>query len=1103
MRIQRTLTLLQSKMRTEIRDIESVWWLDGDFETYSKIKCVKDVKEIKLPFYINKNNERYAFGTKISLPTFDDVYDYYVELSTGREGNWDAVNPQMLAYINGDVVCGLDTNHRRIYLKNKYSNSEIDLAIHLYTGMAQGDIIIRAKLIKINKLIKAAYFDLKVLADSIIALQNAKLPYEKLQSKVLASIYDQTFGSDDIQFEAAAKALSDKLHESCYGYKGDLTLSQKTVHAVGHTHIDVAWLWDLRQTHEKVTRSYATALELQERFDNYRFMASQPILYEFLSKAHPELLEKIKLQTECEKWESEGAMYLEADCNLSSGESLIRQIEYGQKYFETTFGKKSHGLWLPDVFGYSAALPQILNLFELEWFVTSKISWNDTNKLPYDSFMWEGIDGSQIPTQFITTTSVETLNKGEFKSIYEGNMTPSEVLGSVLRQQQIDIMPHCIMPYGYGDGGGGATEEMLETLKRLQMGIEGMPDVESSSLKSFFSAFFSSPIEQLPIWKGELYLEYHRGTYTTNGKIKQLHRTLEDLLLNFEKLHAIDQLNVYLKRHEPMKRIDLDAEWRVVLLNEFHDILPGTSIEKVYEDAYIQLENAIEAIKIKTQRLMETQSKVVNSVLVIQSLNEKIMQGPFMSQLPSNIVLEAGRSIKLFDSLKTKEIIIQALDSGNCTYVIQAINTTQIEMISNDATLNDSVINDSIMSDFISHNLKPFECLLFDLPDAIHLNHISFSNEYRLIAPTINVGNYKIEFNQEGDIVSLYDLKMQREMLSKNSVLGLKLFEDHPLRWDAWDIDIDYRKFPLKWSKNPTIDICEGPVTTTVKVTKGYSKSQVSTTFVFYKSDISSFDILFNVDWQDHHVLLRLEGDFNLSPSEARYDIQFGEVKRPNDYDDTYHKAMFEVCAQHYGILQDNAYGVAFISNDKFGYNSYQNQLGISLLKSPTWPNPNSDQGKTSFKVSVKTGSANDFDYDSLMSIIKQPLMMQNEPKAVESQSKSGGEAANDYESSNFEDLSTLYVPLSSIERIGFSTLIEIPKQLSLESTRVISENAIEIRLCDRGGRHGSIEIESLDKNNIFASVEKVNLKGKTIDVCKTHINYKAFEIITLKLTVV
>ena len=316
-----------------------------------------------------------------------------------------------------------------------------------------------------------------------------------------------------------------------------------------------------------------------EQYPNYKFMSSQPQLYVFLKARYPELFEQIKQRVAEGRWEPEGGMWVEADCNLTSGESLVRQFIYGKRFFKEEFGVDNRILWLPDVFGYSGALPQIMKQCGIDYFMTTKLAWNQINKMPYDTFMWRGIDGSEILTHLVTTLDLGQDPTKNFFTTYNGQLHPDAIMGGWQRYQQKDINNDILISYGYGDGGGGPTREMLETSIRMEKGIEGIPKVRQAFARTFFDDLKErvSGNRRLPTWEGELYFEYHRGTLTSMARNKRANRKSELGMMDLELLSVLTAAKLGYPKDE------LDKMWRQILINQFHDILPGSSIHEVYE----------------------------------------------------------------------------------------------------------------------------------------------------------------------------------------------------------------------------------------------------------------------------------------------------------------------------------------------------------------------------------------------------------------------------------------------------------------------------------------------------------------------------------------
>ena len=520
------------------------------------------------------------FRAAFRTPAAVQGCSWQLKVTTGYENAWEATNPQCLIWLNGKIVQALDTRHTEVYLE-----PDTDYVLHnyFYIGMIETRVTVDMTLQRLNEAVEQLYYDLKVPLDCCALLDKQSQEYISMMAAMnkAVNVLDlRQIGSE--AFLQSVKAARAVLSEELYG-KLCTPDGKPIVNCIGHTHIDVEWLWHRDQTREKIQRSFATAMALMKKYPEYRFMLSQPELYRYLKEETPELYDRLKQLVAEGRWEPEGAMYVESDCNLISGESLIRQIVHGKRFFRQEFGVDCKMLFLPDVFGYSCAMPQVLTKCGLRHFVTSKISWNDTNTVPYDTFFWEGLDGTQIFTNFITT---QDYNNGDAQRIttYVGHLTPSEIKGTWNRYLQKEYNTRTVSTFGYGDGGGGPTKDMLETQRRLAKGLPGMPVTEQEFLLPHLDrvrAEFDEGCarnQHVPKWVGELYLEFHRGTYTSIAKNKRGNRKSEQLLQLSEALSATDLL-----LGGSYDRQGIDAQWKKVLHNQFHDIIPGSSIFEVYE----------------------------------------------------------------------------------------------------------------------------------------------------------------------------------------------------------------------------------------------------------------------------------------------------------------------------------------------------------------------------------------------------------------------------------------------------------------------------------------------------------------------------------------
>ena len=514
---------------------------------------------------------------KVSVPAVEPQKKVYLRMTTGFEDQWEGRNPQCIVYVNGNMATqAFDTNHTELYL----SAGEKDIYIYFYTGNEAVKNKNAVLLLQIfteqwDSAIEKLYYDLLVPYEamkSIKKLQKAEHSQDYYQLyKVLDSatqLLDFRASYSEEFYAGLAKAsdyLQTELYEKLCGK------SKQEIAYIGHTHIDIAWLWTVAQTREKAQRSFSTVLELMRRFDDYIFMSSQPILYQMVKEEDPKLYAAIKERVAEGRWEVEGAMWLEADTNITGGESLIRQILYGKRFMREEFGVESRCLWLPDVFGYSAALPQILRKSGIDRFFTTKISWNETNKFPHDTFIWKGMDGTEIFSAFASS--------------YAKPLNADLTLYTALNYKDKEYSDVQISTFGFGDGGGGPTKWMLENYERLKYGIPGIPKVtmrRSGEVIDEIEEKFNKSCAEFkftPKWVGELYLEMHRGTYTTLAKAK-LHNRKSELL--YQKTEAaLTTAGLLCGTEYPQKMLH-DA-WQVILLNQFHDIIPGTCIEEVYE----------------------------------------------------------------------------------------------------------------------------------------------------------------------------------------------------------------------------------------------------------------------------------------------------------------------------------------------------------------------------------------------------------------------------------------------------------------------------------------------------------------------------------------
>lgn len=860
------------------------------------------------------NGEYFYFKTTLIMPQECAGKKVTYELRTGREGEWDAVNPQFMVYINGERRMGMDVNHREAVLtENAVPGETFEILLSAYTGDNNFSLHLDSEFKVLEPSVEKYYYDLLVpyevarllredSRDRRVILQSLN---DSLNLVDLRQIYSPEF------FESVEKADEYLQKEFYEKYCGN---SDSTVYCVGHTHIDVAWLWTLRTTQDKAVRSFSTVIELMKQYPEYKFMSSQPQLYLYVKENAPDLYEEIKKRVAEGRWETEGGMYVEADCNLSSGEALVRQFLYGMRFFEKEFGVRNKILWLPDVFGYSAALPQIMDKCGIKYFMTTKISWNEVNKIPYDTFMWEGIDGTEILTHFIPTrdygvAAKEGGTETEHFTTYNGILNASQVMGGWQRYSQKDLNNAVLMSYGYGDGGGGVTKEMLEMQRRLAKGIPGSPKTVPSTSLEFFQTLEKNVQgrKELPKWVGELYLEYHRGTYTSMARNKKWNRQAEFACENTELFNVMASLET--GTFYPGNR--LYEVWKVLMRNQFHDILPGSSIKQVYEDSKEEYRHIFQETKEMSGAALKAMTDAVDTArgtLVVY--NPTSEQAPAPVYLPKNSQWGAlERDGRVIQVQHTEEGDLAILDEippkGYCTY----------------AGVVDAPKTESTMT-VTEHGAE---------------------TKY-----------FIVELNEKGQFSRIYDKIQKREILPEGKCANVIMsYEDRPHNYDAWDINNYYTEKSWPVDDVQSITVTEnGPVRGCIRVERKYLDSTIVQYLYFYP-ELYRIDIRNEIDWKEKQILLRDYIPVDIHAAEATYEIQYGNVTRPTHYNTSWDFARFEVCAHKWIDISENGYGISVLNDCKYGCDIHNGEIGLTMLKSAVYPNPDADKEHHSFTWSI------------------------------------------------------------------------------------------------------------------------------------------------------
>ena len=814
---------------------------------------------------------------------------------------------ETLLYVNGTPLQGIDIWHEEAWLPPELlEGDQISIALRAWSGVLDVPDRRRFKLAQLNWIDEGAerfYFMADNLLKAIRALDandwNRLRLLEALDGAV--RLIDFTQSRSDAYYDSigtAARYLSDAIA----GMQG-MEACKPVVTAVGHSHIDMAWLWRLSHSREKASRTFSTVLHLMRQYPEYRFLHSSPQLYKYLSQDYPEIFERVKAKIQSGEWEITGGMWIEPDTNLTSGESLIRQIMFGKRYMRDTFGVETNLVWLPDVFGYSWALPQIIKRSGMKYFMTTKISWSQFNRFPYDTFHWRGIDGSEILTHFMTTPE-----NGSLFYTYNGTLQPSEVKGLWDNYQSKDINDELLIAFGWGDGGGGPTREMLES-QRVLRDLPGFPTVQTGTTEPYFERLEARLTgKDVPVWDGELYLEYHRGTYTSQAYNKRANRKSEILLHDAEWLSSLADVvtgeDTYPK---------LDEAWELLLLNQFHDILPGSSIRQVYEDSAVDYER----------------------IGVIGTRALDAARGRIACRVNTN-----ANSLIAFNPLSWARADLVDLPDSDQSILLPDGQTAPSQPVDIDGEARRLIL----------------------VPDVPALGYAAYPlvkaevNEpaIRVATDHIETPYYDIRLNECGQITSLWDKANEREVLAQGARANVfQAFTDKPMNFDAWDIDLYYQDKMQEVGDliDARVEEC-GALRGVLRLTWRFYDSTITQRLTVYAHS-PRIDFKTEVDWHESQILLKVAFPVDVRSTHATFDIQFGNIQRPTHWNTSWDYARFEVVGHKWVDLSEGNYGVSLLNDCKYGHDVKDNVIRLTLIKSAVSPDAEADKGAHVFTYSL------------------------------------------------------------------------------------------------------------------------------------------------------
>lgn len=650
---------------------------------------------------------------------------------------------------------------------------------------------------------------------------------------------------------------------------------------VGHAHIDTAWLWSLSETRRKVARTFASQLDLIDRYPDYVFGASAPLHHQWIKEDHPALWERIKKAAAAGRWEPQGGMWLEADCNLPSGESLVRQILHGKNFWKDELGVEVRNCWIPDVFGYSASLPQILVRSGIDFFFTHKLAWSKFNPFPHDTFRWKGLDGSEVAVHFPPERT------------YNSNATPEVLRRAENNYKEGDRFDEFLTLMGLGDGGGGPKEEHVEYAHR-SADLEDVPRATLGRADGLFQRILSRK-DELAVWDGELYLEFHRGTYTTQAAIKRNNRRLEQQIRTVEALWA-DLPGL------PWPAGDLDEAVKILLLNQFHDIIPGSSIQAVYTESARQFDRAFALLDDLTRRAA--------SALIQPEDGTVTLFHPLSTSATCAV------------SLPVSFGAFQVLDADGSALPTQVEGGTTVVALRPGSHSYTTVRRGAPLAPATSGPRVPVL-------------------ENRLIRYT---------FAEDGTLTGIFDKEAGRELLPPDSRANLfSLYEDTPHNYEAWDIDFYYRDQFLEhargagWEPGPS-----GPVRSSLQFWQKIGGSSLQQT-VRLEEGTKALCFETEVEWDEARKLLRVAFPVASRATEAVCEIAWGHARRPTHANTERDFAQFEVCAHRWVDIGDADRGATLLNDSKYGYSVRDNILDLALLRAPLYPDPEADLGHHRF----------------------------------------------------------------------------------------------------------------------------------------------------------
>jgi alpha-mannosidase len=839
-------------------------------------------------------------GQAIRLP--EALADYPLEGFTARLSLiWWA--EQADVYVNGKLVQQgdlFDISARVCLTEALLPGSIVAVAMRLVSPAHDAGALVRSHFLCEPS--TSDRIDPGMVADELAVLQTYVSAFRAEDLGTLA------VATQDIAWEKCGEAIA--FEQSLQALRQNLTpfaqwIERRRINWIGHAHLDLAWLWPVAETWEAAERTFQSALNLQKDFAELNFCHSSPALYHWIEQHRPALFAQIQQRVAEGRWEIAAGLWVEPELNLISGESLVRQVLYGQRYTQERFGHISRVAWLPDSFGFCAQLPQLLKQGGVDYFLTQKLRWNDTTQFPHEAFWWQAPDGTRI-------FSIMTPPIGE-------SIDPIEMSTYAKDWEAKTSLKESFWLPGVGDHGGGPTRDMLEVTRRWQQSAL-FPQLKPSTMTEFCQQVESN-LQDVPVWDDELYLEFHRGCYTSHADQKRYNRRCEHLLTEAEMFSAIATLLA----QTPYPKAELETAWKKVLFNQFHDILPGSSIPEVFADANQEWELAL-------QTALDLREKALGAI----AAQIRLPEPPVSNAIPF--------------------IVHNSLNWERSEVVHwQVPDNHQGTVLDSDGQPLPTQYNPQTQSlSFWANAIPSIGYRVFwYVPTALP------TPSDKAEGWVLDNGHLRVEVCEStGNVRSIWDYAAQRNVLTGPGNV-LQFFQDRGQYWDAWNIDPNYAQHPLESAVIQSIAIASGRVEQSIQVERRWRNSTFTQTYCLGQySSVLKIDT--QVDWQETHVLVKAAFPLSVATDYATYETPCAAIERPtlpNPNPLTEHqKAKWEVPALQWADLTqvgDNTYGVSLLNDCKYGYDAQPDCLRLTLLRSPRWPDEGCDRGSHAFTYAL------------------------------------------------------------------------------------------------------------------------------------------------------